>query len=203
MENVIELLSDSDEEVTEEVVPVAAAAAPIVVINTEDWTEVCIDGPPKTKPRPAFMSWMRGGHMFRRIVNVTRADELAFRNQFLENLRAQNNLSGPPQLPIFKKKDAVQLHVEFHRQLPLNQFVAEDRSRGLRSAHLYGTQPWDTKRPDVDNLAKLVMDALSGVLYPDDQQIVQILMTKTCDTRPPYAGKTIIRFKSTTNGYNL
>jgi len=64
---------------------------------------------------------------------------------------------------------------------------------------LYGTRLWDTKRPDIDNMAKLVMDALIGVLHPDDQQIVQMMLTKTCDTRPPHSGKTVIGFKSATN----
>jgi len=199
MDNAIELLSDSDDDVL--VVPpmAAAAAAAVPVVNALDWTEVCVDGPPKTKPRPAFMSWMRGGRMIQRVVNATRTEEVTFRNQFIENLQLQNGLSGPPQLPIFANVEAVQLQIEFHRQLPLNHFVAEDRRRGFRSACLCGTRPWDTKRPDIDNMAKLVMDALTGVLHPDDQQVVQMMLTKTCDTRPPHSGKTVIRFKSTAN----
>jgi len=197
MDNAIELLSDSDEDVP--VVPptAAAAAAAVPVINTLDWTEVCIGGPPKTKPRPAFMSWMRGGCLIRRVVNVTRTEEVAFRNQFIENPQLQNALSGPPQLPSFTNVEAVQLQIEFHRQLPLNHFVAEDSRRGFRLAYLHGTRPWDAKRPDINNMAKLVMDALTGVLHPDDQQTVQMMLT--CDTRPPHSGKTVIRFKSTTN----
>lgn len=35
-----------------------------------------------------------------------------------------------------------------------------------------------TKRPDVDNLAKAVLDALNGVLYVDDSQIVELSVCK-------------------------
>jgi Holliday junction resolvase RusA-like endonuclease len=35
-----------------------------------------------------------------------------------------------------------------------------------------------TKRPDVDNIAKIVMDALNGVAYEDDAQIVELYAVK-------------------------
>lgn len=35
-----------------------------------------------------------------------------------------------------------------------------------------------TKRPDVDNLAKAVLDGLNGVLYTDDSQIVELRVCK-------------------------
>ena len=35
-----------------------------------------------------------------------------------------------------------------------------------------------SKRPDVDNLSKAVMDSLNGVAYMDDSQIVQLTMSK-------------------------
>ena len=37
---------------------------------------------------------------------------------------------------------------------------------------------WHTKRPDLDNLGKSILDALNGVLYVDDSQIVQIWAEK-------------------------
>ena len=44
------------------------------------------------------------------------------------------------------------------------------------------------KRPDLDNLAKAVKDALKGIFYRDDSQISLLLLSKTyCrdDTDPP------------------
>lgn len=38
--------------------------------------------------------------------------------------------------------------------------------------------PWHTKKPDADNLAKAVKDALSGICYKDDSQICILIVEK-------------------------
>lgn len=43
----------------------------------------------------------------------------------------------------------------------------------------------DTVRPDVDNIAKGVMDALNGVAYGDDSQVVSLSVIKCDRTRNP------------------
>jgi Holliday junction resolvase RusA-like endonuclease len=42
---------------------------------------------------------------------------------------------------------------------------------------------YNTKKPDIDNLAKSVMDALEGIIYERDAQIVSLLVNK--DYGPP------------------
>ena len=41
------------------------------------------------------------------------------------------------------------------------------------------------KKPDIDNIAKLVLDALNGVAYPDDKNIVELIVTKQYDPNRP------------------
>lgn len=41
-----------------------------------------------------------------------------------------------------------------------------------------------TTKPDLDNVIKVVCDALNGVAYRDDTQIVQILASKSYGTEP-------------------
>jgi Holliday junction resolvase RusA-like endonuclease len=41
-----------------------------------------------------------------------------------------------------------------------------------------GKASFHTKRPDIDNLAKAVKDALQGVIYADDSQIVEAHLYK-------------------------
>ena len=42
------------------------------------------------------------------------------------------------------------------------------------------TRPsWPTSKPDADNYAKLVLDALNGVLWRDDSQVVRLFVEKT------------------------
>ena len=41
-----------------------------------------------------------------------------------------------------------------------------------------GKEMYHTKRPDIDNLAKAVKDALKGIVYADDSQIVEAHLYK-------------------------
>ncbi len=41
-----------------------------------------------------------------------------------------------------------------------------------------------TKKPDIDNLAKSVLDGLNGVVYVDDGQIVSLHVTKVYSSAP-------------------
>lgn len=41
-----------------------------------------------------------------------------------------------------------------------------------------------TKKPDVDNIAKIILDALNGVAYSDDTQVVEIIVTKSYSETP-------------------
>jgi crossover junction endodeoxyribonuclease RusA len=43
----------------------------------------------------------------------------------------------------------------------------------------------DARRVDLDNLAKLVQDALNGIAYDDDSQIVMLTATKWLDRTNP------------------
>lgn len=38
-----------------------------------------------------------------------------------------------------------------------------------------------TKKPDTDNIAKIVLDALNGLAYPDDKQVVELHVIKVYD----------------------
>ena len=56
--------------------------------------------------------------------------------------------------------------------------VPKSYSQKTRASCLQGNQP-PTKRPDADNLEKAVADALNGLAYFDDAQIVHSAVTKT------------------------
>ena len=38
------------------------------------------------------------------------------------------------------------------------------------------------KKPDVDNIAKVVLDALNGLVYTDDKQVTDLRVRKRYDT---------------------
>ena len=41
-----------------------------------------------------------------------------------------------------------------------------------------------TKKPDIDNIAKAILDSLNGIAYKDDSQIVSLLISKKYSDRP-------------------
>ena len=41
-----------------------------------------------------------------------------------------------------------------------------------------------TKKPDCDNIAKIVLDALNGIAYHDDAQVAELTVIKTYSRAP-------------------
>lgn len=55
--------------------------------------------------------------------------------------------------------------------------VPKSRSKKERALCLKGLLK-PTVKPDCDNIAKNILDAMSGIVYPDDKQIVALLVQK-------------------------
>lgn len=84
------------------------------------------------------------------------------------------------------------VQLEFQRQCPRQRFgddqqlrmiieayygVAKSDSKRKRQAKLDGMiRP--TKKPDCDNVGKIIADALNGIAYRDDAQIVSMIVEK-------------------------
>jgi Holliday junction resolvase RusA-like endonuclease len=61
--------------------------------------------------------------------------------------------------------------------------IPESKSKKVKDAMREGTfQP--TKKPDCDNILKIICDALNGVAYKDDSQIVAAGITKWYADKP-------------------
>lgn len=60
---------------------------------------------------------------------------------------------------------------------------------GKNSSQLKGSAPVEhAQRPDIDNLVKAAMDAMNGVLYDDDKQVVSLSASKVWALQPDQAG---------------
>ena len=70
---------------------------------------------------------------------------------------------GKPQL-----KGPVAVEFTFHLLRPLAHFVGRKRGNTLRA----DAPEWPTVKPDALKLSRTVEDALTGILYADDAQIV-------------------------------
>lgn len=61
--------------------------------------------------------------------------------------------------------------------------VPKSKSKKMKELMLNGTL-YPEKKPDADNIAKVVCDALNGLAYKDDCQIVSLLVTKQYSEEP-------------------
>lgn len=114
-----------------------------------------VRGEVRGKPRPRFSS--RGGFGRAYTPSNYMKYERSIANAYLE--AGGKKFSG-----------AVSVSIFIHRELP--------KSRPKRLlAEL------DTAKPDIDNVAKAVLDALNGVAYEDDRQVVSLNVTKLPRTR--------------------
>ena len=55
--------------------------------------------------------------------------------------------------------------------------IPASKSKKFKAAALSGVER-PTKKPDCDNIAKIILDALTGIIYKDDKQIVSLLVEK-------------------------
>ena len=72
----------------------------------------------------------------------------------------------------------------FDRGVPISveitaRFEPPGSESKKRKALMLDGQIRHTKRPDIDNISKVVMDALNGLAWHDDSQVVSLLARKT------------------------
>lgn len=72
---------------------------------------------------------------------------------------------------------AVSLTLRFRLEIPTSWSA---RKRAAAEAN----RVYPTARPDIDNYAKAIADAMNGIVYHDDAQIVEMLVRKSYDARP-------------------
>ncbi len=73
----------------------------------------------------------------------------------------------------------VPLAISIEAYIPIPQSVSKKKADMMKQNTLL-----PTKKPDCDNIAKIICDALNGVAYPDDKQIVSMLVSKRYSDNP-------------------
>jgi Holliday junction resolvase RusA-like endonuclease len=118
---------------------------------------ITLDGPPTAKGRPRFTSVGGFGRAF------TPAKTRTYEARLADAGRAVMDGAEPLQGP---------LSIVMHVRLPIPQSWSKARKQSARTGC---TRP--TGKPDCDNFLKVV-DALNGIVWGDDGQIVQATCMK-------------------------
>lgn len=126
-----------------------------------------VAGTPKGQPRPrAFARNMGGGKFVARVFDSGTA----------EAWKADIAAAAAPHKPTAPISGPVRLRLVFSIARPKGHYIAGKMERGIRpSAPFY-----HVGKPDADNLAKAVMDAITttGAIWHDDAQVAMLEVRK-------------------------
>ena len=83
----------------------------------------------------------------------------------------------------------VTVELKLFRRRPNTDFVASNRAGRMLKAMV---PFWRAIKPDIDNMAKFVLDALNGLVYEDDKQVVKLVVYKLLDSIGECEGRTVV-----------
>ena len=87
-----------------------------------------------------------------------------------------------PNAPKEPLRGAIEVHLTFHMPIPKD-------IRGVERQKMVNNACKHIKRPDLDNLAYIVVNAMKGIIYHDDSQICRMVFEKVYSETP----KTVIK----------
>lgn len=123
-----------------------------------------IEGEPKGKGRPRFM---RVGKAVRTYTPAaTRDHEKRIAKIAKDAMGERKPMTGPVIMTVVAHVGVAASWSKNARELALNGYIAP------------------TKTPDCDNVLKLVSDALNGIVYEDDKQIISVNIRKLYSATP-------------------
>ena len=126
-------------------------------------TYFVIDGEPRPKGRPRFH--IMNGHVSTYTPSETRKYEASVLKQYME--QSGQSFGESP----------ISIHIICHMPIP------KSTTKKLYE-RMINNFVFHTKKPDVDNLAKSILDSLNGKTYKDDSQIVSLHIEKKYSDTP-------------------
>lgn len=119
-----------------------------------------VPGPPQGKARPRVVRAKNG-------MSMTYTPDKTVAYEELVRLRFKAATQG------FRFSDDAQLAMQITAFYP----IPKSKSKRIQADMLAGVlRP--TKKPDCDNIVKIICDALNGIAYRDDAQIVKVQAAK-------------------------
>jgi len=119
-----------------------------------------IPGPPQGKARPRVVRAKNG-------LSLTYTPDKTVAYEELVRIRYKAAAQG------FRFPDEVQVGIQIVARYP----VPKSKSKKVKAAMLAG-QLNPTKKPDCDNIVKIICDALNGIAYKDDAQVTLVQIRK-------------------------
>ena len=147
-----------------------------LTIEHDGFTAI-VTGQPMEMPRPRL-----GSHFYNPARNLMNAFARSVREQIPE-------LSSGI---LFERNQPSAVDIAFYMRRPNHDFRGRIRGNGRLKTTSSVVTPC---KPDIDNLAKFVLDSLKGVAYADDSQVVKLVLYKIMDTEGECNGATKVHIK--------
>lgn len=122
--------------------------------------ELIIPGEPMGKQRPKFNSWTKSAHTPEKTLNY---------ETYVKELYANNRL---PMLQGYIKATITAFY-----KIPAS-------TSKKKKEQMINNSILPDKKPDVDNIAKIICDSLNSIAYADDKQIVSLAVNKYYSEQP-------------------
>ena len=151
----------------------------VVDLTREDTTTHCFEftGKPVAMPRPRT-SWKSGGFFYNPASKAVATHQAMVRAAIPST---QQGVLFPVTVPVAVK-------LTFYMKRPNSDFRGS-RTGGFLRAMAPIVKPI---RPDIDNLAKFMLDVLNGVVFEDDRQVVKLVVLKLQDSNGLCQGRTMV-----------
>lgn len=81
-------------------------------------------------------------------------------------------------------KGAISAHILVYSMRPKYHYGTGKNSLKLKKR----APEYDLTKPDVDNIAKIILDALNGIAYKDDNQIIELYIKKSYALNKKFEG---------------
>ena len=130
----------------------------------ENFIDLIIEGEPVGKGRPRVTTRGKFAHAYTPL--KTKNYERMVMNSFLNKYTFNDQLSGP-----------IEANIKGYFSIP------KSTSKKVRNLML-SNKIHHTKKPDIDNIAKSVLDSLNGLAYEDDSQVVKLTGEKLYSDNP-------------------
>ena len=144
---------------------------------------IIIPGDPPSLERPRFSFGGRGGTR-PRVYNILR-NRMNETRQALQDILHQRDPNA--QFPL-RPAGPVVMTITFCSVRPVSHYRNSRRIQGNVRPAMMNAIP----RKDLDNMVKYILDAMQGVLYRNDNQVVTLNVHKQYDDGGTLDGKTVI-----------
>jgi Holliday junction resolvase RusA-like endonuclease len=189
MNNLVDLSTISDDEEPSE------SVKPLVKPRQCTTFRFIAKGNPTPKPSPLVKTILitpKKGKPFKKTWTRNPAEKKMLALRDLARQQAESQNCGAPVFP----SGPVGLKVWFCRRPNNTHFINGNRARPRKewwNVPNHGKLDVEVvKKPDTDNCLKFLLDSFSGVVWQDDQQVVQIEAYKCLDCIEPFEGRTVV-----------